>query len=55
MEVNDQLHAPAALPPGKQTLIPTGYEAGWAQSRYGRYEAEKNLLDLSLDTLESGE
>jgi hypothetical protein len=26
MEMNGQLHAPAALPPEKQLLIPTGYE-----------------------------
>jgi hypothetical protein len=24
MEVNDELHAPAALPPGKQPLVPIG-------------------------------
>jgi hypothetical protein len=27
MEVSGQLHAPAALPPGKDPLVPTGYEA----------------------------
>jgi hypothetical protein len=30
MKVSGQLHAPAALPPGKEPLIPTGWEAGWA-------------------------
>jgi hypothetical protein len=30
MEVSGQLHAPAALPPGKKPLVPIGYEAGWA-------------------------
>jgi len=30
MEVSGQLHAPAALPTGKESLVPTGYEAGWA-------------------------
>jgi hypothetical protein len=30
MEVSDQLHAPAASPPGKEPLVPTGKEAGWA-------------------------
>jgi len=30
MEVSGQLHAPAALPPGKEPLVPIGYEAGWA-------------------------
>jgi hypothetical protein len=27
--VSGQLHAPAALPPGKEPLVPTGKEAGW--------------------------
>jgi hypothetical protein len=30
MEVSGQLHAPAALPPGKKPLVPIGQEAGWA-------------------------
>jgi hypothetical protein len=30
MEVNDQLHAPAPLPPGKETPVPIAQEAGWA-------------------------
>jgi hypothetical protein len=30
MEVSGQLHAPAALPPGKEPLVPIGQEAGWA-------------------------
>jgi len=30
MEVSDQLHAPATLPPGKELLVPIGYEARWA-------------------------
>jgi len=29
MEVSGQLHAPAALPLGKEPLVPTEYEAGW--------------------------
>jgi len=29
MVVSGQLHAPAALPPGKKPLVPTGYEAEW--------------------------
>jgi hypothetical protein len=31
MEVSGQIHAPAALPPGKEYLVPTGYEAGWRE------------------------
>jgi hypothetical protein len=30
MEVSGQLHAPAALPAGKEPLELIGYEAGWA-------------------------
>jgi hypothetical protein len=30
MEVSDQLHAPPALPAGKQSPIPIVQEAGWA-------------------------
>jgi hypothetical protein len=29
MEVSDQLHAPEALPPGKELLLTIGQEAGW--------------------------
>jgi hypothetical protein len=42
MGVSGQLHAPAALPPGKEPLVPIGYEAGWAQSQSGRGGEEKN-------------
>jgi hypothetical protein len=30
MEVSGQLHAPAALPPGKETLVHIVQEAEWA-------------------------
>jgi hypothetical protein len=30
MEVNGQLHAPAALPPGKKVTFPFGQETEWA-------------------------
>jgi hypothetical protein len=30
MDVSGQLHAPVALPPGKESPVPIGYEAGWA-------------------------
>jgi hypothetical protein len=30
MEVSGQLHAPAALPPGKEPHLPVEQEAGWA-------------------------
>jgi hypothetical protein len=46
MEVNGQLHAPAALFPGKKRLVPTGQEAGWAPDRSGRDGEEKNSQPL---------
>jgi hypothetical protein len=30
IEVSDQVHAPDVLPPGKETLVPNGHEAGLA-------------------------
>jgi hypothetical protein len=36
MEVSGQLHAPAALPPGKEPLVPIGWGLGGPQSRSGR-------------------
>jgi hypothetical protein len=42
MEVSGQLHAPAALPPGKEAMVPTGQEAGWAPEPSGRGGKEKN-------------
>jgi hypothetical protein len=30
MEVSGQLHAPAALSPGKEPQVPIGEEAGWS-------------------------
>jgi len=30
MEVSGQLHAPAALPPGKEPMVPIGWGARWA-------------------------
>jgi hypothetical protein len=30
LEVSGQLHAPAALPPGKEPPVPIGLETGWA-------------------------
>jgi hypothetical protein len=29
MEVSGQLHDPAALPPGKESLVPIRNDAGW--------------------------
>jgi hypothetical protein len=42
MEVNGQLHAPAALPSGNEPLIPIGQEAGWApESVWTQWGREK--------------
>jgi len=30
VEMSGQLHTPAALPQGKEPLVPIGWEAGWA-------------------------
>jgi hypothetical protein len=37
MEVSGQLHAPAALPPGKSPQYPFDRRLGGPQSRSGRY------------------
>jgi hypothetical protein len=41
--VSGELHAPAALHPGKQTPLPIGQEAGWAPGQYGRYAEYRNV------------
>jgi hypothetical protein len=42
MEVSGQLHAPAALPPGKSPWYPLDRRLGGPQSRSGRGGLEKN-------------
>jgi hypothetical protein len=44
LEVSGQLHAPAALPPGKSPRYPFYRRLGGPQSRSGRYE-EENIFD----------
>jgi hypothetical protein len=46
MEVGDQFHAPAALPPGKEPLVPIDRRLGGPQSRSGRCGEEKNSEPL---------
>jgi hypothetical protein len=41
MEVSGQLHTVAALPPGKESLLPNGYDG--LQSRSGHGGEEKNF------------
>jgi hypothetical protein len=53
MEVSSQLHAPATLPPGKEPLLPIGYEAGWASEPFGtRWCREKFPAPARNGTLE---
>jgi hypothetical protein len=42
MEVSGQHHAPAALPPGKEPLVPIDRRLGGPQSSSGRGDVEKN-------------
>jgi len=42
MEVSGQLHAPAALPPGKEPRFPLDRRMGGPQSRAGHDGEEKN-------------
>jgi cell shape-determining protein MreC len=53
MEVSGQLHAPAALTPGKQLPVPIAQENDWAQSISELYREEKNLLSLLGSNLDS--
>jgi len=42
MDVSGQFHDPAALPSKKQSLVPLGYEAGWApEPVWTRWRREK--------------
>jgi hypothetical protein len=52
MEVSSQLHAPAALPPGKETLVPTECEAGWAPLKYWHPTTSLHLKDGSSMVLQ---
>jgi hypothetical protein len=51
MEVNGQLHTLAALPPGKEPLIPIGYEAEWAPDPvWTLWHREKSLASAGNRT-----
>jgi hypothetical protein len=53
MEVSGQFHAPAALPPGKESPVPVGQESGWEPvSFWTRWWREKFLAPLGNRTLE---
>jgi hypothetical protein len=51
MELSGQLHAPAALPPGKEPRYPLDRRPGGPHNRSGRCGEEKNL---SLPGIEPG-
>jgi len=45
MEVSGQLHGPAVLPPGKEPLVPIGYEAEWTPEPVRtQWRREKNSV-----------
>jgi hypothetical protein len=46
MEVSGQLYDPAALPPGKEPLLPLDRRLDGPQSRSGRGGEEKNSQSL---------
>jgi hypothetical protein len=47
MEVGVQLHAPAAVAPGKNPKNPLNIRLGGGQSQSGHVGKEKNLLPLT--------
>jgi hypothetical protein len=46
--VSDRLHDPAALPPGKETLVPLDTRMGGLQSRSGQGGENKNSQPLPV-------
>jgi len=53
MEVSGQLDAPAVLPPGKELLIPIGYETGWGPETVWMQWQRQKIPSLSLSGNES--
>jgi hypothetical protein len=51
MEVSSQLHAPTALPPGKELWFPLDRRLGGPQSRSGRGGLQKNIYMYFGDNL----
>jgi hypothetical protein len=49
LDVTGQLHAPAALPPGKETRYPLDRRLGGPQSRSGQYGEVKILDPIGLE------
>jgi hypothetical protein len=47
MEVSGQLHVPAALPPGKDALVPVGYKAkGRKEERKKERKKDRKMLKI---------
>lgn len=46
-----QLHAPFALHPGKEPLVPVGYEAGWTPLTGHNVVGERKFLALAGNCL----
>jgi hypothetical protein len=44
MEVSGELHAPAALPSDKETLVPNEQETGWASGQAWTLWCRENFL-----------
>jgi hypothetical protein len=44
MEASGQLHAPTALPPGKEATAPIGWEARWAPELDWKLWRKENLV-----------
>jgi hypothetical protein len=54
MEVSGELHAPAALPPGKEPPVPVGYDAGWATEQvWTTWRREAIPSERSVDIVNS--
>jgi hypothetical protein len=50
MEVSGQVHAPAALNPGKSPWYPLDRRLGGPQNRPGRYREKKNIAPAGNPT-----
>jgi hypothetical protein len=53
MEVSGQIHAPAALPPGKEPWYPLDRRPGEPQSRSGRGGEESSDVKIMEDRRQS--
>jgi hypothetical protein len=54
MEVSGQIHAPPALPPGKELSVPIGQGAIWAPGPGLDAVAKRKVLSLPLPGMDPG-